>query len=487
MYLGVIRLGRRIALLGVACGITGCTELYLVFGPGAVWGPQQVGVGSVTTTQPTVVPSPAYVVSQLDPLVESTAGAKIVVAAQLNDDNGDGRIDDNDLIDFVSASEESQPIQIHLNQGGGSSFSTYTIAGGGPIARMVKLEIADFDLDGRNDVAVLVNDTGFTPVQGADLRGAVVLLFSPADPTAVLSWQEVTLSATFVLPSDDVGMTDLAVGDVNGDGRPDIVLGSNEKGAVAKNIRLYINPGPASARTGNLWLESAAPITADAVQCKTVGLADIDGDGDLDVVASFPSAKTFNIRWLVNPLVPGGGAAVTAGNWTRKIIGQQAQEDPSSPGADFIALGDIDDDGDIDVAAAHAGLGLVQWFRNPARPGEPGGYGIVAQQTFPWEVFNLGRVNSGYTINQLQLVHMDGDGLLEGFLTASGAMVGLKRGSVVESFWSEFVITTTDPVAAIGTCAIRDINRDGLVDIVAPLNRAGLIQDQILVFRRISP
>lgn len=484
-----------VGLLGMAFLTTGCTELYLVFGPGGIWGPDQGGVGGVTT-QPTVIPSPVYVTGQIDPLLEATAGAVIVVAAQLNDDNGDGVIDDNDLIDLVSGSRESQPIQIHINNGNGSTFTTYTIAGGVPIAVMSDIKIADFDADGRNDIAVLVTDTGYVPEQGADLRGAVVLLFAPADPTDTLAWQEVPLTSTLLRPGDEMGMTSLGIGDMNGDGRPDIVLASNEiiAGANAqKFIRLYLNPGPDPlggqhlARGPNQWIQSTFPIEGDAVQVKSLALADVDGDGDLDVVASFPRAHTLNIRWLVNPLIPAGVAAAEAGAWTRRIVGQQGQVEPDNPGADFIAVGDIDGDGDVDVAAAHAALGLVQWFRNPARPAEPGGWQIVAQQTYPWEVFNLVTVHSGYTINQLQLVNMNNDGRLDGFLTASGSMVGLQQGTNVENMWSAYVIASTDPVANIGRCAIVDVNRDGLIDIVAPLDRDGLTQDQILLFRRLTP
>ncbi len=465
---------------------TGCTELYFTFGPGGLFGPSSSSVGGSTTTQPTVIDSPVYVTDRADPLLESTAGAKVVVAAQLNDDNGDGVIDANDEQDFVSGSNESQPIQIHLNNGNGTSFTTITVAGGGPIARMVDLEIADLDADGRDDIAVLVNDTGFVPVTGANLRGAVVLLFNPPDASDALAWEESTISATFILPCDEIGMTDFAVGDLNGDNLPDIALGSNEVGDVEKHIRLYLNPGAASARNGNLWAQQNS-ITVDAVPFKKMQLADVDGDGDLDLFASFPIAKTFNIRWLVNPLVPAGAAAVAAGNWQSRIVGQQGEVDPENVGGDFMAAEDIDGDGDFDVAVAHAQLGLVQWFRNPARPAEPGGFAIVTQQTFPWEVYNLGRLNEGFTLNQMQLVNLDSNGTLDCFVTANGNMVGFTRGPVLEDFWLAFSIVSTNPVADIGTCAITDINEDGLVDIIAPLDREGLVQDQIIVLRRVSP
>lgn len=486
----IMRVCAGIALWAAFLASGGCTELYFVFGPGAVFGPQGATAGGATS-RPSVIPSPLFSSDQADPLLEATAGAKVVVAAQLNDDNGDSVIDANDEIDFVSGSDESQPIQIHLNQGGGTAFVTYSIAGGGPIARMIDLEVADIDVDGRPDIAVLVNDTGFTPVQGADLRGAVVLLFAPADPSDALAWQEVTINATFVLPSDDIGMTDFAVAEIDQDTEadgvtprgPDIVLGSNEVGDVQKYIRLYLNPGRGGgavhrSRNGANWGVGSA-VTVDAVPFQALEVADVDSDGDLDIVASFPTAKTFNIRWLMNPRNPAGVAAVSAGTWPRLFVGQQHE------GGDFLDVADIDGDGDTDVAVVKTAEGLVQWFENPDAPAQ--GLSVVAQQTFPWRVFNLGRVQSGYAINQMQLVDMNADGQVDCFVTANGNMAGFTRGPETYDFWLAFSIVSTNPTATIGRCAFVDVDGNGLIDIVAPLDRQGLTQDQILIFSRLTP
>jgi len=481
------RLARGLAAYVVFLSTGGCTEMYVLFGPGGIWGPQS-GVGTVTTSQPGAISSPFYVSQQFDPQLEATAGAKVVIAAQLNDDNGDGVIDDNDAIDLVSASDESQPVQIHLNDGQGASFTTITVSGGSPIAIMIDLAVADFDLDGRNDIAVLVNDTGVVPEENGSLRGALVLLFAPADVTDPYAWTERNLDLRVgpdvrALPSDETGMVAFAVADMDGDGDADIVLASNEERSDEnidddKYIRLYENPEPAvSARDRTAWasLNGRDGIASDVASIKDLKLADLDGDGDLDVVASYPSAKSHQTRWYENP------------SWIGRMVGQQGEVGPANPGGDAIAVGDIDGDGDPDVAVAHAGLRLVQWFRNPAEPAVPGGWTNVTRQTFPWEVFNMRQLAAGFTIDQLQLVHLDDNGELDCFVSASGAMVGAQRGSNIEDYWLGYTIVATDPPARIGRCAITDINRDGLIDIVAPFDREGLTQDQLMTFTRVTP
>lgn len=479
------RIAVSFAALISACPMSGCGEIYFLFGPGGIWGPtdpsSRTSVGA--TTQPAAIPGPGFIARQLDPLLESTAGARVIVAADFNRDG---------LIDFVSGSAESQPIQIHLRVPGALTYNTFSIAGEVPISIMYDVKVEDFDQDGRLDVAVLVNDTGILPVAGATKRGAVVLLFAPPDAADALAWQSTVINATFILPCDADGFTSFGVGDIDGVNGPDIVLGSNEvaqgNNTATKRVYLFPNPGPAAARIGNAWVgpnfNTTFPIITEAPPFKQLEIADIDNDGDLDVVATFPIALSSNIRLVINPRIETGIGAVIAGNWPQNIVGQQRQllqpGDQQVPGADYITVGDIDGDGDIDVASAFVQLGLVQWFENP-------GPAAVAVQNFPWRVYNLGKVNTGAVINQIQLVDLDVNGTLDLFLTASGSMVGFQRRADVQDYWQPFTIVGTNPVATIGRCAFADENADGLLDIFAPLDRDGVSQDQFLVLQRTTP
>jgi hypothetical protein len=295
-----------------------------------------------------------------------------------------------------------------------------------------------------------------------------------------------------LLPNDSVGLTDFAIADMDGTNGPDIVLGSNEVSPMgnvpSKHIYLFRNPGSGLARTGSAWLgpdfTTTFPITTDAPPFKALEVADIDQDGDIDVVGTFPTALSSNIRWMVNPLVESGAAAVASGNWTEHIIGEQRQlsgpDDAQNPGADFLDVGDIDGDGDIDVASVHEDLGVIQWFANP-------GPGLVLLQAFPWNVFTLGQVNTGISINQMQLVDMDLNSSLDCFITADGNMVGFERLADVQDYWQPFTIVGTNPIARIGTCAFDDVDGNGLLDIIAPMDREGITLDNFLILLRVTP
>ncbi len=470
----------RVALLSLLLLPMGCaTELLIYFGilfppssAGATLGSVNPGGGGTTlanpgstiptTTQPAAIQPPPFLASLLDPLLEQTAGATVVRLADMNQDGA---------IDFVTGSSESQPVQLHLRNPAGLEYTTISVAGGGPIARMNNLHIADFDGDGNLDIAVLINDTGFVPVPTATLRGAVVLLFAPPDPSDALLWTTVTIDATFVLPEDSTSMTDFAIADFDGINGPDIALISNEIDDN-KVIYLYPNPGGANARNGVQWVQ--ALIEADAVVGAAIRATDVDLDGDTDLVAAFPTAKTFNVRWLRNPLVESGVGAVTAGVWSRQFVGQQ------EGGADLVDIGDIDGDGDVDVGVGSVAFGLVQWFENP-------GAAAVGVQGFPWQVFNIVQLEGGFAMNQIQLVDLDLNGTLDLYLTANGNVVGAERRAEFRDFWTPFNVLSTDPVAVIGISAFADVNADGLLDIIAPLDREGLTRDQVVVFTRQAP
>jgi hypothetical protein len=178
------------------------------------------------------------------------------------------------------------------------------------------VQVADINGDGALDVVV----NGREIVWYENPRG------SGGDPRG--QWTPHTIDVT-------TGAHDLIVGDVNRDGKPDVII----RQPLGKTI-LYLQVSPDS------WTTVALP-TAPPGQ--GLALADIDRDGRPDIVA--------NGFWLAQPPDPVRGvwALHTFGDWNNSAS---------------VAVADINGDGraDILLAASETGVGKIAWFEAPADP-----------------------------------------------------------------------------------------------------------------------
>lgn len=210
---------------------------------------------------------------------------------------------------------------------------------------------ADYDGDGRTDLAVI----GFYVVYDVSVEDKLLLLHNDGEGgggrwafTAV----ELPLNGMIA------GASDLAWGDVDGDGDHDLIVASS--GAMA----LYRNDGGSLVAT-----DVALPAYyedseyEDTYDLRSLSFADVDNDGDLDLLVPSvydEASFTFSTRLLRNDGDDG------TGGWT--FTDTAAALDPSVNAQS--AWADEDGDGDLDLLLAdvdpNTDQGYVRLYRNDA-------------------------------------------------------------------------------------------------------------------------
>lgn len=140
------------------------------------------------------------------------------------------------------------------------------------------------------------------------------------------------------------------LGDLNGDGKLDLVIVKNRIG----HLLWFENNG--SPSDGKLWKRHV--ITTDFMRAYDVDLADLDGDGDLDVAASAYTGDCFS--WFENP-----GRDKVNDEWPQHKF-DQGQEIANTRTIEAV---DINRDGKPDLVATGTYGHHTLWYENTGEPG----------------------------------------------------------------------------------------------------------------------
>ena len=128
----------------------------------------------------------------------------------------------------------------------------------------------------------------------------------------------------------------VAIGDLNGDGRPDLILGSNQDGP-----RLYLNEGAFRFRE----VTRAAGLGGRTSWTTGLTLADVDGDGRLDLYVSHAGTGDADSRrnelWMNT-----GTGADSVPHFTERAASMGLDDDGFTTQSAFF---DYDRDGDLDL------------------------------------------------------------------------------------------------------------------------------------------
>ena len=324
------------------------------------------------------------------------------------------------------------------------------INGGVPIRGGDGLQMADIDRDGYPDIVSVHEDSNH-------LR----IAFGSADPDI---WTLITVGEG----AEVAAIEDVAVGDLNGDGWPDLVAACEEAHLV-----YFQNPG-SEARTIQ-WPSLIPAITQNRGSWLRAFIADVDGDGHMDVLGankggadiidpSQPSAARPTSLFLID------GTPLDGANWREQVLSLEVVPNTAMPV-------DIDGDGDFDVLAAARLHQTMTMLENTA-PRENGGIEVLPHPIAiaPGQPAPKGwrGSSSGF---QSAFADIDGDGrqdlavsVYETPATIEGtplmASLGwLKQPESLDDPWTYYPIGNILPDAVIGI-ALADIDGDGDLDAV---------------------
>jgi hypothetical protein len=327
------------------------------------------------------------------------------------------------------------------------------------------LVMGDLDGDGHEDVvSVHEADTTYDGVP----RGHVRIAFGTADPDV---WELVTLAE-----GPEAGAAeDAAIGDVNGDGRPDVVVA-----AELAHLIYFENPGGDPRATP--WPRVIPPVASNRGSFIRVFLADLNGDGRLDVISANKGAQDptqarlepKEISWFDT------GPDPLAGDWTEQVLARVPWPINAEPV-------DLDGDGDIDVIGGSVAERRAFWFENDGRgdftthridlapvgaaaeqhAAAASGVGLGAPQvTVTGETVPALGVNAF----NMDFVDLSGDGRLDivTFETANlvgASLVWLEQPADPDAPWPLHLIGDYAPDQVVGLAA-ADIDGDGDADLM---------------------
>ena len=276
--------------------------------------------------------------------------------------------------------------------------------------------------------------------------GSVLACASLSNFNPIYAPAKNNITASDFLPNVDFanggGPFSVAIGDLDGDGKPDLAVANFN----SDNVSVYRN----TSASGSIAAGSFAPKVdfATEVQPRSVAIGDLDGDGKPDLVVA--NASSDNISVLRNTSASG---SITAGSFAPKVNFANGLR-PTS-----VAIGDLDGDGKPDLVVVNESSNTVSVLRNTSSSGS-----ITAGSFAPQVDFATGNTPRSVAIGDL-----DGDGkpdLAVANLFSSNVSVyrnTSSSGSITAGSFAPAVdfATSVGPVSL----AIGDLDGDGKPDL----------------------
>jgi len=311
-------------------------------------------------------------------------------AMALADFNGDGKID------LITADQFSNSIAFHagLGSGGFATGVAQTLAGAS--SSPIRLAVADLDADGKLDL-ITAERASVSSTQG------VAVYYGNGN--GMFTGREFRLLGA---------VTSVAVADMNGDLILDVVAGTDSSNLATSGIAVFRGTGARGFDNSTLWLARSFAVGAAGRAVDDFHIADIDGDGDRDIVATVISpARALiwrNTGIWNNPMIPGLASPIQPGDPTSSSTSTPTRIPmPGGDLSEFTALADVNGDGKLDLITGDAGGRIAYGETNPTTP----------EMFLPSIAFGLGTLG---TAKDTTAVDLDGDGRLDVFAGRYGVV-----------------------------------------------------------------
>lgn len=225
---------------------------------------------------------------------------------------------DNDgHLDVAVVNFQGPNVRIYRGNGDGSFADGNSIATGDPTLLGREIATGDFNNDGYADLVV-----GYTDKAYANVFFGNGSSFAPASALASLS------SATD-------GISDITVGDFNGDGSDDIALNATTDGVV----RVHLSDGAGGFAAGTSYGTSGRPLAIES--------GDLNGDGIIDLAYTSETGSSVSIR-----LGQGDG---TFGAAISRPVGTSGV---------YLTIAELNGDGRNDLVVMNSGTSTLRLFES---------------------------------------------------------------------------------------------------------------------------
>ncbi len=276
-----------------------------------------------------------------------------------------------------------------------------------------------------------------------NLAGASRAAFHP-----VFSPAKTGITSTDFSPKVDFATGDypksVAIGDIDGDGKPDLVLVNN----ISNTVSIYRNTATNGTINASSFAAKVDFITG--TYPNSVAIGDINGDGKLDLAVVNYFSNTVSIYRNTATI-----GSITSSSFAAKV------DFSTGIGPSSVAIGDIDGDGKLDLAVASGGVSV---YRNTTTNGTIDVNSFAQPVGFPIVDFSF----AGSNAESVAIRDFDGDGKAD-LAAATYQTISLLKNTSTIGFInkSSFAAVKIIEAGSISyqSIATGDLNGDGEPDL----------------------